>query len=69
MEADTQSLKVPPESILVMCSDGLNSMLRDEEINKIVKKFKKPKHVTEQLISCAKKNGGLDNITVITVRI
>jgi len=55
--------------ILILCSDGLNSMLKDNEIAAIINKFKEPQKITEQLISSANKKGGLDNTTVITILI
>ncbi|MBM3709345.1 MAG: serine/threonine-protein phosphatase [Actinobacteria bacterium] len=55
--------------ILVLCTDGLNSMLKDNEIAAIINKFKEPQKITEQLISSANKKGGLDNTTVITILI
>lgn len=69
LDSDTQSLNVSEGNIMVICSDGLNSMLRDKEIFSTVQKYQEPQKMTEKLISLAKKNGGLDNITVITIKI
>jgi PPM family protein phosphatase len=55
--------------IILLCSDGLNSMLRDTFIFKIINQFKNPEKITEKLIYWAKNKGGLDNITIITIKI
>ncbi len=62
----TENLEIG--DILLLCTDGLNSMLKDNNIhNIIIKNNKDAKKITKSLIQSAKKNGGLDNITVITI--
>jgi protein phosphatase len=53
------------KDIILICSDGLNSMLKDADIEKIVKKGSSAREISENLVKKAKSNGGLDNITVI----
>ena len=53
---------------ILLCSDGLNSMLRDTFILKIINQFKNPEKITEKLIYWAKNKGGLDNITIISIK-
>ena len=65
---DYLTLKILPGDSLIICSDGLNSMLRDEIILKISEKYSEPENTTKKLIDSALKNGGHDNITVIAVR-
>ena len=48
---------------LLMCTDGLTNMLRDNEILDIVSKD--INLATKNLIQAANEKGGLDNITVI----
>lgn len=69
IDPDFNSYKVLPEDILLLCSDGLNSMLRDEDIANIIDKYKDAKDIAKNLIKDAIKKGGLDNITVIVVKI
>lgn len=66
---DFNSFKVLPEDILLLCSDGLNSMFKDEDIANIIDKYKDAKDIAKNLIKGAIKKGGLDNITVIVVKI
>lgn len=53
------------DDILVLTSDGLTNMVKDQEIYEIVK-FNID-IATDKLIDKANENGGLDNITVIIV--
>lgn len=65
---DSLSLKILTGDSLIICSDGLNSMVRDEMILKISEKYPEPEDTVRKLIENAVKNGGNDNITVIAVR-
>ncbi|MFC2159865.1 Stp1/IreP family PP2C-type Ser/Thr phosphatase [Actinomycetota bacterium] len=65
---DYLTLKILSGDSIIICSDGLNSMLRDEIILKISEKYPEPKDSAKKLIESALKNGGHDNITVIAVR-
>lgn len=53
------------DDILLMCSDGLTNMLRDEEIVKIIND--NPIDACNRLIDAANNNGGLDNITAVII--
>ena len=54
---------------LLLCSDGLTDPLSDAQILDIIDETDSPKAATENLILEAKKAGGGDNITVITISI
>ena len=69
IDPDFNSFKVLPEDMLLLCSDGLNSMLKDEDIANIIDKYKDAKDIAKNLIKGAIKKSGLDNITVIVVKI
>ena len=66
---DIISLGIRPGDLIILCSDGLNSMLRDHAIFSIASKYKNPLKVTEELIKKAKSAGGLDNVTVIAIKL
>ena len=55
--------------IYVLCSDGLSGMVKDQEISDVVMTERDLDIVCDRLISMANKNGGLDNITVVAIRI
>ena len=61
---------VEPGDLYVLCSDGLNGMVRDERILGIVNSAGIDVEVAcKALIAEANRNGGEDNITVVVVRI
>lgn len=62
----TEALK--PGSSLLLCSDGLWEMVRDNEIKDVVLKAESPQAACDQLVELANQNGGVDNISVIVVK-
>jgi len=53
---------------VLLCSDGLTSMLADEEIARILETEVDPEQACRQLVAQANEAGGEDNITVILGR-
>lgn len=53
------------DDILLMCSDGLTNMLKDEEIVEIINE--NPIEACNNLVSKANEQGGYDNITAIII--
>ena len=68
IDPDFSSYEILKEDIILMCSDGLNSMLKDEEISGIIDINKNAQDIAKNLIKGALKKGGLDNITVIVIK-
>ena len=66
IEIDVTQLKHMPGDLVILCSDGLNSMLSNEEIELLVerKMNKSIEEIASALINEAKEQGGDDNITV-----
>ena len=52
--------------IIIMCSDGLSNLVKKEKIYNLAKENFET--APKELIDIANKNGGLDNITVITIK-
>jgi serine/threonine protein phosphatase PrpC len=65
VEVDVAELALQPDDILLLCTDGLNTMVTDEEILAIVCQEKELAEKCDQLIEQTNQNGGLDNTTVI----
>jgi protein phosphatase len=55
--------------VFLLASDGLTGMLEDEELLNIMNAGHSPGELVDSLIGEANRRGGLDNITVIIVRI
>jgi protein phosphatase len=55
--------------VYIICSDGLSGMLKDEELSEMAGSEPDLDVLCEKMISAANKNGGLDNITVVAVRL
>lgn len=67
IKPDYHDQKINEGDRLLLCTDGLNSMLRDDLILKILKKFTKPEDAVNSLIKQANKLGGKDNTSVIVI--
>jgi protein phosphatase len=50
---------------LLLCSDGLNSMVRDEEIREVLDRGLDLEASCQALVALANEHGGEDNVTVI----
>ena len=59
-----------PDDVYVLCSDGLNDLVEDTDIELIVGALRANLPLAAQhLVQAAKDNGGLDNVSVILARI
>jgi len=69
MYADHFTLDAIRGDRIIICSDGLSSMVTDDDIESIAVSCATPKGAAEQLVSQALQEGGHDNVTVIVVDI
>jgi protein phosphatase len=60
--------KPQPGDVYLLCSDGLSKMVSDDELAKVLAN-EKPQEAVDRLIAAANAHGGMDNITVIVVKI
>ena len=66
VEPDVMVRGFQKEDILVICSDGLTNMVSGEEIfNIVTNNFET---APKELVDLANQNGGIDNITIITIK-
>ncbi len=66
---DTWSYPVRPDDVLLLCSDGLTSMLNEARIEQILQEDPKLQRAADRLIDAANGAGGRDNITVVLFRV
>ena len=62
------NIKLKNKDIIIICSDGLSSMIEDTKIEEILSSSKDIKFITNKLLNSALKNGGVDNISIITLK-
>ena len=65
---DTSAMPLADGDLLVLCSDGLNSMIPDEDIHRILKESPTDA-VCGDLIGAANEAGGHDNTTVVVAAV
>ncbi|MBN1875115.1 MAG: Stp1/IreP family PP2C-type Ser/Thr phosphatase [Anaerolineae bacterium] len=69
LQVDLFSRTFDPGEALLLCSDGLNGMLRDEEIWRIWHVAISPQEACDRLVEAANHAGGGDNISVVIVQV
>jgi serine/threonine protein phosphatase PrpC len=62
---DLSELNLLGGDILVLCTDGLTNMVRDEEILSVVLAGQDPAVASRRLVELANEGGGQDNITAL----
>jgi protein phosphatase len=55
--------------VYMLCSDGLSGMITDAQLTELISAERDLDVLCERMITMANKNGGLDNITVVAIRI
>ena len=63
--ADTLVVDAEPRDVFLLCSDGLTTMLDDEDIAAMLARPLPLEHRARELIDAANLRGGIDNITVV----
>lgn len=69
IEVDALTRRLPPNSRLLLCSDGLWNMVSEQEIAEIVMQLDDPQEACDRLVALANTHGGTDNITAIVLQI
>ena len=65
VEVDTWTYPVQSGDVLLLCSDGLTSMISEEQIAQILSSTPSLEGAAQGLIAAANEAGGRDNITVV----
>jgi PPM family protein phosphatase len=69
VEVDTYTLAGREGDVFLICSDGLTSMISDDEVTSILRSAQSLDGAAEALVRAANQSGGKDNITVILFRL
>jgi len=69
LDPEIQSLEIEAGDMLLMCSDGLNEALKDNEIEEIIRRSPDDLDaLAEDLINASNDRGGPDNISVALIK-
>jgi serine/threonine protein phosphatase PrpC len=69
VQVDTYTLAGRPGDVFLLCSDGLTSMISDEELGSILRSSASLDEAADTLVRAANQSGGKDNITVVLFRL
>jgi serine/threonine protein phosphatase PrpC len=69
VEVDTWTYPVRAGDVLLLCSDGLTSMISDDQVTAVMGSTDDLSLAAQRLIAEANAAGGRDNITVVLVRV
>jgi protein phosphatase len=66
---DTMTVRARPGDVFLLCSDGLTTMISDDDVREILRRAANLSEAARKLIQAANERGGRDNITVILFRL
>jgi protein phosphatase len=78
LSVETYEIVTHPRDVFLICSDGLSGLIKDGEMQKIVERNLTAAtadgggdihSAVKELIGCANKNGGDDNITSVMIEV
>jgi protein phosphatase len=67
VEVDEQDLGLLAGDRLLLCSDGLTSMVTEDQVQAILEAEPEPQAAADRLVRAANRAGGIDNITVVVL--
>jgi protein phosphatase len=69
VEVDTRSVRARAGDVYLICSDGLTTMIGEDQIAQVLLAHPRLRDAGEALIAAANEAGGRDNITVVLLRL
>jgi serine/threonine protein phosphatase PrpC len=69
VEVDTQTIELQEGDRILLCSDGLTSMVDQDSIAEVLNDNADPQDASERLVQLANDAGGEDNITVVVIAV
>ena len=67
VEIDQTPVEIKANDWIVLCTDGLPTVLRDEQISEAVEELEEPQSACEELVRQTIDGGAPDNVTVVAV--
>jgi protein phosphatase len=68
VQVDLTYVELRRGDVLLVCSDGLSGMVRNDEIREVLRAFDDPLEACRELTDRANQAGGHDNVTVVVAR-
>ena len=68
VQVDLTFVELRRGDVLLVCSDGLSGMVRNDEIREVLRTFDDPLEACRELTDRANQAGGHDNVTVVVAR-
>jgi PPM family protein phosphatase len=69
VNVDTMTFPARDGDVFLLCSDGLTTMVSDEQIREILTRSKSLRSAVSKLVEAANRGGGRDNITAVAFRL
>jgi len=68
-DPDIHSIQIPGSGFLLLCSDGLWSVVSESELQNLVRTSSSPEDTCQRMVEAANAAGGPDNISAILIRL
>jgi PPM family protein phosphatase len=69
VNVDTMTFPAKDGDVFLLCSDGLTTMVSDDEIQQILTHARSLRSAVKELVDAANRGGGRDNITAVAFRL
>jgi serine/threonine protein phosphatase PrpC len=67
VDVDLYTLDIEAGDRVVLCSDGLTTMVRERDIERLARTETDPQRLAEALVNAANAAGGEDNVTIVVI--
>jgi protein phosphatase len=67
VDVDDDTVQVRPGDRLLLCTDGLTSMVSEQAIEEVLRAVPDPQEAAQRLVQMANEGGGTDNTTVVVL--
>lgn len=67
VDVDDDTVQVRPGDRLLLCTDGLTSMVSEQSVEEVLRAVPDPQEAAQRLVQLANEGGGTDNTTVVVL--